>query len=194
MQSKLTIGTLNWNKYQNRNDFTWEQFLSLPFSCLLCSLYPCPVKLSNHYFIFAYPCSGSGNTKPSNKSRPNKWSRVNIPVCLNPHDSEWLRPTLHLLTWHYYMWCGDQGPHMGPWWPCGHMMICHDRVSSVSYYKRCNEQQTNVRSSNHVNQPFTQSLVMSWLWESGSTLTIPEFRNTFQIVSSQRQKRKAKKN
>ena len=83
---------------------------------------------------------------------------------------------------------------MGPWWPCGHVMTCHDQVSSVSYYKRCNEQQTNVSSSNHVNQPFTQFLVMSWLWESGSTLlTIQEFRNTFQIVSSHRQKRKAKK-
>ena len=37
-------------------------------------------------------------------------------------------------------------------WSGGHMMTCHDHVvSSVSYYKSCNEQQTNVKSSNHVN-------------------------------------------
>ena len=86
-------------------------------------------------------------------------------------------------------------------WSGGHMMTCHDHVvSSVSYYKSCNEQQTNVKSSNHVNHshshylvPFHVMIVIVSIIRVNSHVATLDFRNTFQIVSSQRQKGKAKK-
>ena len=89
----------------------------------VCSVSCIHVQFSNHCFKFAYPCSGFGNTKPSNKSRLNKWYRINISVPLIPHDG-WG----HCTCWprHYYMrWCGDHtwglmtmwSPDDMPW-PC----------------------------------------------------------------------------
>ena len=124
----------------------------LPMFTLL--LYPCPVKsrFSNHYFIFAFPCSGDGNTKPSNKSRPNKWSRVNISVPLNPRYSVRMAQVNTALTMALLHAMETTHGALMTMWSGGHMMTCHDHVvSSVSYYKSCNEQQTNVKSSNHVN-------------------------------------------
>ena len=159
--------------------FTWKKFMCLPYSCLLYSLYPCPVKskLSNHYFMFAYPCSDSGNTKPSNKSRLNKWSRVNTSsVSLNPPN------TLHLLTWALLhpmarphmrpnvmtMWSHDDMP-----WPCQPSELlqegCNEQTNKCQEFKSCQPfRVTPSASSCH-----DCDIVLSVTRGSGPTLTIP---------------------
>ena len=125
-------------------------------SYLLWSLYPCPAKskFSNHCFMFAHPCSGFGNTKPSNKSRLNKWYRINISVPLNPHDG-WS----HYTCWpgHYYMrWWGDHTwGLMTTWSPDDMPWPCQWVITSGAMNKQ------TFKSSNHVTE---YSSVMWWLW------------------------------
>ena len=127
-------------------------------SYLLWSLYPCPAKskFSNHCFMFAHPCSGFGNTKPSNKSRLNKWYRINISVPLNPHDG-WS----HYTCWpgHYYMrWWGDHtwglmttwSPDDMPW-PCQ----LSELLQEVQW---TNKQMSRVQIMSTIHLRFTQSL------------------------------------
>ena len=117
-------------------------------SYLLWSLYPCPAKskFSNHCFMFAHPCSGFGNTKPSNKSRLNKWYRINISVPLNPHDG-WS----HYTCWpgHYYMrwWEDHTWGLMTTWSPDDMPWPCQWVITRGAMNK-----QTNVKSSNHATE------------------------------------------
>ena len=112
---------------------------------------------------------------------------------IGPFNSPWWLGPLNLLTQallHEMMWRPHMRPddHVVTWW---HAMT----VSAQWVITRgAMNKQTNVKSSNHVTEN------SRGCWEPGVRTNSSlhrfyiDFRNTFQIVSSQRQKRKAKKN